>query len=128
METVAGGHEIAVQPLFRACPVSKDDGRRLRFRAFDGGDGRAEVQVAAAVQPGVEQVRDDLLLAVDHDAASARVGREIKVVVAPAEAEFDPVVFDSLAVHARAGAEFPQQLGRAVLQHPGPDAPLDVLA
>ncbi len=47
---------------------------------------------------------------------------------AAAEAQFDAVVHESLALHPPAHARLHEQVHRALLENPGPDAMFDVVA
>src|SRR5918998_291504 len=88
---------------------------------------RLEHDAPARLQAGGVEVLYDLLLAVDDDALSREV-RQGDPVPPPAEAELDPLVDGPLAVHPLPHARLAQQCRGGVLEHPGPDRGLDLLA
>ena len=86
-----------------------------------------EVDLAALVKAGGDQVFDHLLLAVDGDPAAGEFG-EVDAVPASREAQFGAVVRKALGVHPFAHAGLAQSLGGAVLENSGADAVLDIVA
>src|SRR5215213_8292981 len=147
---VAGGPEEAVRPdhvvadqlfLLRGSVEADPPGREVELRAAAKAGLRARgIQVvhthrrgledygAARLQAGSVEVLDHLLLAVDHDLAPAGEVGEVDAVADPAEAQLDPVVDRPLPVHSLPHARLAQELRGGVLQHPGPDGGLDLLA
>ena len=83
---------------------------------------------APAASRAREQVLDDLLLAVHRDAAAAGQLGEVDPVPAPGEAQLDAVVHEPLALHPVAEPALDQQVDRALLEHAGADALLQVRA
>ncbi len=79
-------------------------------------------------QPRGDQVLDDLLLAVDRDRAAAGELGQRDPVPRAAEAQLDALVHEPLAVQPVGHAQLGEQIDRALLEHAGAHAPLDVLA
>jgi hypothetical protein len=96
-------------------------------KIMDAHVARLEQNLPAVGEPPRNQVLHHLLLAVDGYALAHEVA-EIDVVQGPAEGEIDAVVKHAFALHARADAGFDKEVARPLLDQPGADAALDILA
>ncbi len=91
-------------------------------------DGRGlEEERQGGRQPCLDQVLDDLGLAIDHDRPSGELVHR-DVVALTVELQVDPAVDDPVATHSFPDARVAQQVDRPLLEHAGADAVLDVLA
>ena len=124
MIAVAARDQVALERVLLAV-VGVGDRRGL---GIDDHVGNLEVQRQAGLQARVDEVLDDLLLAVDRDRAPAREVRQRDPVPLAVEAQFDAVVDEPLGVHPLAQADLVHQVHRALLEHAGAHALLDVLA
>jgi hypothetical protein len=127
VEAIAAGHHVATQitPL-TALPIIHD--RRSGCEAVHAEGFGVEENLAAGREAGLNQVLDHLLLAVDHDGATAGKVAQGDAVAPAGEAQLDAVVDQALAVHARPGAALAQQIRCSLLEHAGTHTPLDILA
>ena len=109
---VAGGHKLGLEhPLLALADVANG-----RHRSVDADRLGFEADVAARVEARLDQVYDDLLLAVDEDRPpDERV--EVDVVAAAVEVEVDAAMDERFAIHPPTHARRPQELRCAVLQH-----------
>jgi hypothetical protein len=109
---VAGGHKLGLEhPLLALADVANG-----RHRSVDADRLGFEADVAARVEARLDQVYDDLLLAVDEDRPpDERV--EVDVVAAAVEVEVDAAMDERFAIHPPSHARRPQELRCAVLQH-----------
>src|SRR5215203_21060 len=127
VEAVASGDEVAGDlPVVAVVPVMEDGPISPEALGADVLD--VEEECAARVQPGGDQILHDLLLPVDHDSAAAGQRREVDPVPLAGELQLDPVVDETLPSEPLSHADLLQQVDSALLEHPGPDAALDVLA
>ena len=78
-------------------------------------------------EPPGDQILYDLLLAVDGHALADQLA-EIDVVQGTTEREINAVVEHAFVLHARADAGFDEQVARPLLDEPGTDAALDIVA
>ena len=123
MEAVAAGDEVAGDLALEAVRAVADRGA-LADQVVDGNVPCLEDDDAARSEMRRREVLHHLLLAVDNDPLAREVG-EVDPVCPPSELELDTVMDEPFPVHPLADAGLPQDLDRAVLQHAGPDAPLD---
>ena len=84
--------------------------------------------LSARAEPRLHQILHHFLLRVDGDRAAAGQLGQIDAVPAPAEAEPDAIVPQSLALQTLADAGFDHQVHRALLQHARAHPIFDVLA
>src|SRR5207247_1938460 len=78
------------------------------------------------VEAPLDQVFDDLLLAVDGDAPAGQCA-EINSVLLALKAQLDAVVDQAFASHSVADAGRAQEVGRSLFEHAGAHARLDVV-
>ena len=97
-----------------------------RTRAMLTSSTSNRISLAVGEQPR-HQILHHLLLAVDGDALADQLA-EVDVVQRAVEIEEDAAVEHALAPHALADADLDQEIGHPLLQQPGPDAVLDVVA
>ena len=107
--------------------VDEADVRAVGLDLVDADFGDAEAKVETGLEPSVDQVLDDLGLAIDDDAAPVGQVAQRDAVALAGELQVDPVVDDPLAVHPRAHAGRIEHLHGALLEHAGADSLLDVL-
>ncbi|BBJ40330.1 hypothetical protein SSPO_030480 [Streptomyces antimycoticus] len=127
VEAVAARHVVAGEGLLAALVTETDDGRggvRLLDRQRLGLE--QQRRTARLRQLKRDEILDDLGLGVDHHRLAAGGGGEVHAVAAALEAQLDALVGQSLAVQALAGAALPQHIHGALLQDPGPLAPLGI--
>src|SRR5262245_65933799 len=86
-----------------------------------------EDYLCARVDPRIDQVLDDLGLAVDRDGAPAGQFMHIDAMATPAKTQFDAVVDEPLSPHPLADARFVEDVHRALLQQARPDHALHIL-
>src|SRR5207244_671551 len=94
--------------------------------AIDRGGLRVEPDLAAIVEPPLDQVFDDLLLAVDGDTPAGQCA-EIDPVLLALKAQLDAVVDQAFASHSVADAGRAQEVSRSLFEHAGAHARLDVV-
>src|SRR6185436_9758829 len=94
----------------------------------DGGRFGLEQDLPAGAQARRDQVLDHFLLAVDGDASSAGEVTQRDAVAPSLEAQLDAVVDHALAEESLTDAAAGEQVDRAMLQHSGAHAVLDVSA
>ncbi len=104
------------------------DARALGLERVHADIGDIEQHVAVRIVPCLDQIFDDLLLAIDGDGAAAGQVGEIDAVAAAAEAQFDAVMQQALAAQPLAHVRLHQQVHAALLEHAGSNAMLDILA
>src|SRR2546423_13428837 len=92
--------------------------------AIDRGCLRVNPDRAAIVGPPLDQVFDDLLLAVDGDTAAGQCA-EIDPVLLALKAQLDAVVDQAFASHSVADAGRAQEVSRSLFEHAGAHARLD---
>ena len=126
VEAVASRDRVAHE-LVLGAPVGERDPRRVGLDLVELHVGDLEPHILAAVEQRRDQVLDDLLLPVDRDVPAGERGH-VDVVVVSVVAEVDARVLDALAVQALGDAEVAQQVHGVLLDQPGPDSLLDVLA
>ena len=85
-----------------------------------------EHDLTAGFQAGADQVLDDLLLAVHHDDPPAGQLGQRDPVIGAVECQTDAVMDQPFIVHPLAQTAFAQQIDRALLQHAGTHAMLDI--
>ncbi len=127
MEAVAAGDDVAFEHVVRAV-MGEGDARAVGLDLVHGHVGDLEEQRQAGRHARRDEVLDDLGLTVDDDHPPAGQLAHRHVMTLPVELQVDAAVDDALAVHALADARIAQQVDRALLQHAGTDALLDVLA
>ncbi len=127
MEAVAAGDEVALELPWLALVLEADPGA-VAVEVVDGDAGGLEEQRRAAREARLDQILDDLGLAVDDDRAAAGELAQRNAVPLAVELQLDAVVHESLAPHALADACPVEQVDRALLEHAGADALLHVLA
>ena len=126
VKAVAAADEVAGELLVLAV-VPEPDFRCLAGEVVNADVARLEQDLATIRKAPVDQILHHLLLAVDGHALADELA-EIDVVQGAAEAEIDAIVEHSLALHARAHADFNQQVARPLLDQSGADAALDIVA
>src|SRR5207253_177027 len=94
--------------------------------AIDRGCLRVEPDLAAIVEPPLDQVFDDLLLAVDGDTAAGQ-SAEVHPVHLPHKAQLDAVVHPAFASHSAADAGRAQEVSPSLFEPAGAHARLDVV-
>src|SRR5439155_23705803 len=87
-----------------------------------------EADLAAGVEPGPDEVLDDLVLSVDGDRLAAGQLAQRDPMGLPFEAEVDAVMDEALTPQPVADARLVQQIDRALLEHACPDRRFDLLA
>ena len=85
------------------------------------------MQVAAALQPRRDQVLDHLLLAVDRHVAAGQLG-DLDVLRAALTPQVDAVVDEAFAIEPLGHVELSQQVDGVLLEQPGADPALEVVA
>src|SRR5262245_11781630 len=127
VRSVAARDEVAGDlPLFALPP--KANLRRLAVEVAHAHVLDFEEYLGAGVEPGADQILNDLGLAVDRDGAPAGQLMHIDAMATPAKTQLDAVVDESLSTHPLADASFVEDVHSALLQHARPDAALDILA
>src|SRR5918995_1080837 len=127
VEAVTSGDEVANDlPVVAVVPVVEDGPVSLEALGADVLD--VELECAARLQPRCDQILHHLLLPVDRDPAAAGQRREVDPVPLAGDLQLDPVVDEAFPSEALSHADLLQQVDGALLEHPGPDAALDVLA
>ena len=101
----------------RCTVVAESDARLVRFEIVHADVFGLEVQRPPGRQPGLDQVVNDLVLAVDCDRASAGQLRHVDAVPDAAEGQVDAVVTHALAREPIADTDLPHQIDRALLEH-----------
>ena len=76
----------------------------------------------------MDEVLDNLLLAIHRDRTPAGELVQVDTIAAPAEAQLDPMVDRPLPLHAFPEAGLRQKVDRAVLQHPRSHRRLQLVA
>src|SRR5262249_26511732 len=127
VEAIAAGDHVALE-LLGGAVAQEGDPRALALEVVDGDVGDLEVQRQAGGQARGRQVLYDLGLTVDDDAAPAGQLAHRDVMALAVVLQVDPAVDDPLAVHPLADAGVAQQVDGSLLEDPGADALLDVLA
>jgi hypothetical protein len=125
VESVAAGDEVAGD-LALAASVAEADAGGFGVDSQHGGRRGAEAQLAPRAEPRRGQVLDDLVLRVEGDGLPAGERVQIDAVALAREAEEDPLVHRSFALHAVADAHLGEQMHRALLQHAGADRRFDL--
>ena len=126
VEAVAAGDEVAFD-LLRPALMREADLRPLRRQLMHADAVDLEQQRPAVDQSLRHQILHHLLLAVDGDEfADQRL--EFDAVQFAIDADIDAAVALTLALHARADADIDQKFGGPMLDQPGADAVLDVIA
>jgi hypothetical protein len=127
VEAVAAGDEVALE-LVRRAVVPERDPRPLRLDPVERDAVDLEQERRARGEARLDQVLDDLRLAVDDDRLAVRQVAERDAVPLAVELELDPVVDDPLALQAIADARGDEEIGGALLEDARTDPRLDVLA
>ena len=127
MKAVAAGDEVA-RELARLAGFAEADHRRVRIEVADRYAGNIEADIAARVESRLDQVLDDLVLAVDGHCLARRELGEVDPVRAPREAELDAVMNEPFTLHALADPRLDEQVDCLLLEHSGANALLDILA
>ena len=127
MEAVAARDDVAPELVYRALVAVGDPWpvglEVVRCHVLD-----LEQKRIPGAEPCVNQILDDLGLPVDDDAPAAGQVTERDPVTLPGELEADPVVHQTVALQSLADSRSDEQIRDALLDHPGPDALLHVLA
>ncbi len=126
VKSVAARNEVALQKVLGS-PGPIPDRRLVRIVVVNGHRVDLEQQRLTRRQSCRHQVSDELLLTVDHHRAAGEV-RKVDTVTVPREVKENSVVEQTLAPHALAHARLIEHVDRLMLEDPGPDAALDVLA
>jgi hypothetical protein len=126
VKAVAAADEVTGELLALAA-VPEPNFRCLAGEVMDADVARLEQDLTAVREAPVDQVLHHLLLTIDGHALADELA-EIDVVQGAAEAEIDAVVEHALALHARAHADLDQEVARPLLDQPGADAALDIVA
>jgi hypothetical protein len=126
VETVAPGDQVAFELLLGAL-VAEPDPRAVCVEVCERHLGDLEQQRPAGGEPGLHQVLDDLGLPVDHQALPGQLVQRDPVPPV-LELEADPVVDESFSPHPLADPRLMKEVGDALLEDPGADPCLDVLA
>ncbi len=124
MEAVTAGNEVALDFL-RIALVGKPDLRPLGIEVVHGHAVDLEQQRAVVGAPLRDQVPHNFLLAVDGDALVHQL-LEVEPVNVAVDADIDAPMWRAFALHARADADFRQQIGRPMLHQAGANAVVDV--
>src|SRR5829696_5263951 len=126
MVTVAARHEVAPQLMvLTVLPIA--DGRLLRLEIMQAYGFGLEQNLRVCVEPGADEVLDDLMLAIQHDTPAGEVA-QWDTVSLPVESQLDALMYRPLPVHTLANTRLPQQVDRALLEHARPDLRLQPLA
>jgi hypothetical protein len=126
VEPVASGDEIAHQLLFFAV-LAEANCRLLAVKVVHADIVDLEEHLTSRGEPGTDQVLNDLVLRVNGDCTAAREFVEIDAMVASAESQLDSVVDEALPLQPLTDTHFNQQINRALLEQPRPDAFFNVL-
>jgi hypothetical protein len=124
MKAVAAADEVAIDLMLGPfvpetyCGLRSQDIVHAHIAHF-------KENLSALMQPQLDQVFDDLLLAVDGDALAHQLAK-IDVVQCLVEREMNAVVKHALMLHARAGSDLDEKIRRPLLEEPGADAVLDI--
>ena len=127
MEAVAAGDHVAAQLLLGAV-VAEADAGRVGLDARDGDVLDLVEQRAAGGEAGVGQVGDDLLLPIDGDRRATGELGQVDAVADAVEAQLEALVHEPLALEPLAQPGGLEQVDRALLEHAGAHALLDVVA
>ncbi len=87
-----------------------------------------EDDLPARVEPGGDEVLDDLVLAVHRDRTPSGELVHVDAVALPTEPQLDAVMDHTLLLHTVTDTRLVQQVDRVLLQHARPDPLLDVVA
>jgi len=127
MEAVASGDEIAGH--FVLGPLVRETNERLRgIKRVDADVLRLEVQRTRCFNTRVDQVSDDLVLAVDRDGLSGRELRHVDAVPSPVEADVDAFMAKPAALQPLIDTHSAEQIHGALFEHAGADAVNHVLS
>src|SRR5437773_1570977 len=126
MKAVAAADEVTSE-FDIAALVPEANLRRAADEIVDAHVARLEQNGSAVGEPPGDQILYDLLLAVDGHALADQLA-EIDVVQGTTEREINAVVEHAFVLHARADAGFDEQVARPLLDEPGTDAALDIVA
>ena len=127
METVAPGDEIAFEHLLVPSWPNQHE-RLLRFDLLDPDVFHLEQQRLLGAEPRLDQVLHDLGLPVDRDRLAASERRHVDPVPLAGELQLDASVHEPFARHPLPHACLDEEIDDALLEHPGPNPGLDVLA
>ena len=127
MEPVAARDHVALELLVAAL-VPVPDQRTLGLEVVHRDVRDLEVEGQTRLEAKADQVLDELGLAVDHDRAPVGEVAQRDPVALARELELDPVVDEPLALQPLARACLHEEVDDRLLDHPGADARLDVLA
>ena len=126
VEAVAARDHVALDLLPRPL-VGERQQRPLGLEVGDGHAGDLEQQRPARLQPRLDQILDDLGLAVDDDRLAHQL-LEVDPVPLAVELDPDPRVDLPVALHPPAHTGLDEQVGGPLLEHARADPRLDVLA
>src|SRR5262245_21944902 len=126
VKTIATGHEPAPK-LEQLARVAAAHARHLGIDVMQAHVLDVEEDTPIRGEPGADEILDDLLLRVHRDRAAAGQAGKVDAMAAPAEAQFDAAMNESLSPHAFSRAAFAKQVRRRLLEHTGANALLDVL-
>jgi hypothetical protein len=126
VEAVAAGDHVALERLGRAVVAERQPGP-LGLEVGDRDVVDLEQQRPAGVEPRLDQILDDLGLAVDDDRLPGQLVERDAMTLA-VELELDAVVDDSLALHPLAHPRLGEQVGGSLLEDAGADPRLYILA
>jgi hypothetical protein len=126
VEAVATADEIALDFLVAAAMTEAN------FRICSGDVVQTDVidlkkNLATISKSLCDQILDDLLLAIDGDALADQLAK-VDLVERAVETEMNAIVREPLALHALAHTGVDQEIARPLLDQPGADAALDIVA
>ena len=127
MEAVAAGDEVAGD-LAGGILATVTDQRLPAGEAGERDVAHLEMDGAAGGEACGDQILDQLVLAIDRDALAAGERGKVDPVSVPGEADLDPVMGQALAPHPFAQAGRDEDVDGSLLEHPGANAVLDIVA
>src|SRR5208283_121578 len=125
VEAVAAGDEIASDFVFRALVHIMNF--RLGVQIGDAHGLGFETNWPIAAESRGDQVLHHFLLSVDGDGLSHQL-LKIDAVPFPGKTQFDALMLQAFALHARAYAGFPQHVHGALFEHAGAHAIFNIFA
>ena len=127
VKSVAAGDHVAVEPVLLTIVLVCDVGG-IALEVVNRDVRCLEQQRQLSLETRRDQVLDDLGLAVDDNAPPTSQVAHGEVVPLALELQVDAVMDDPFALEPLADPGAFEQVDRALLQHAGPDACLDVVA
>ena len=127
MEAIAGADKIT-DDLMRLSAVLEADARRLALEIVDADLTRLENNLPAVMQTRLNEILHHLVLRVNGDRAPSGQLVHVDAVTHPIKTQLDAVMDQPLAAHALSHSRRVQQIHRALFEHTGADALLNILA